>query len=216
MTTGPILTPDTSTPRVVPLWQGHDGPTARMLAQVQRHWAALRHGTEPPARADLRPEALGPALPCACLIDRAHPGKLRFRLAGQHLCRLMGMDVRGMPLRAFFELRDRKALMEKAEQVFVAPATLMLHLVSEARGCAALEGRMLLLPLRGRSGRVDRALGVLTTDGPVGLPPRRFRIRHAALTPLDPCRSPAATGAAGSEAPLVGRPSLTVIAGGKG
>lgn len=215
MTSGSIPTPDTSTSRVVPLWHWQDGPTGAMLARVQHQWAALRHGTAPPARADLRPEALGPALPCAFLIDRARPGKLRFRLAGQHLSRLMGLDVRGMPLRAFFELGDRSALMEKAEQVFEQPAMLRLQLVSDAQGCTVLDGQMLLLPLRGRSGRVDRALGVLATDGPLGLPPRRFRIRRAALSALDPCRDPTPGSPAGA-APRRGRGRvLTVIKGGK-
>lgn len=218
MTTGSIPRRHTATPKVVPLRQGRDATTAPMLAQVQRHWAALRHGAPLPARADLRPDALGPALPCAFLVDRPRPGKLRFRLAGQNVCRLMGMDVRGMPLRAFFEIPDRKRLLEQAEGVFAGPATLMLRLISDAPGCAMLEAQMLLLPLRGRSGVVDCALGVMATDGPIGLPPRRFRIGHAALSPLDQAgtaRAPDGTGETIRGTRFFGRRSLTVIAGGK-
>lgn len=219
MITGSIPTQDATRSTVVPLWQGRDSTMAPMLAQVQRYWTTLRQGARMPARADLRPDALGPALPCAFLVDRLRPEKLRFRLAGQHVCQLMGMDVRGMPLRALFEIPDRKRLMQQAEGVFSAPATLMLRLISDAPGCAMLEGQMLLLPLRGRSGVVDCALGVLATDGPIGLPPRRFRMGRATLSPLDQAgtaRVPSANGDTGRPARSRGGRSLTVIAGGKG
>jgi len=65
---------------------------------------------------------------------------------------------------------------------------------------------------------VDCALGVLATDGPVGLPPRRFRIRHAALSPLalrTTTRPPVETGMAEPATRHTGRPSLMVIAGGR-
>ncbi|PIV76651.1 MAG: hypothetical protein COW55_00870 [Rhodobacteraceae bacterium CG17_big_fil_post_rev_8_21_14_2_50_65_11] len=206
------------TPKVIALWQGQADGINPILARTQRYWSSLRQDAKPPARADLRADGLGDALRHAFLIDRVRPGALRFRLAGQHLSRLMGMDVRGMPLRAFFEIRDRKLLMEKAEQMFEDPATLLLQLVSDAQGRALLQGQMHLLPLRGASGLVDCALGVLATDGPVGLPPRRFRIRHAALSPLalrTTTRPPVETGMAEPATRHTGRPSLMVIAGGR-
>jgi hypothetical protein len=132
----------------------------------------------------------------------------------------MGMDVRGMPLRAFFEIPDRKRLMEKVSQVFSDPAVLDLELVSDAQGRAVLEGRMCLMPLTGPEGQINRALGVLVTDGLVGLPPRRFRIRHLSLARL--AGGPDNTGAIPSQPgqsaeparPFQERPALRLVQGG--
>ncbi|MGI3184018.1 PAS domain-containing protein [Nioella aestuarii] len=145
---------------------------------VVTYWNSLRRDGAVPRRADLDPQALCPVLPNAFLLERTRADMVRFWLAGQHLHHTMGMDVRGMPLRAFFEISDRKRLMQRVSQVFSDPAVLDLELVSDAQGRVVLEGRMCLLPLVGPEGEIDRALGVLATDGLIGLPPRRFRIRH--------------------------------------
>ncbi len=45
---------------------------------------------------------------------------------------------------------------------------------------------MVLMPLRNHDGEISRALGVMVTDGLIGLPPRRFRIRNQSLIPVQP------------------------------
>ena len=200
---------------VVALWQRRDRQMGSIVGTVVNHWTNLRHGDEVPRRADLDPQALASALPNSFLLEQPRPDVVRFRLAGQHLHHTMGMDVRGMPLRAFFEIADRKRLMDMVNRVFTTPAILDLELVSDAQGRATLEGRMCLLPLRGPDDRVNRAIGVLATDGLIGLPPRRFRIRHSHLSVLT----------LGDSAPILkgnvalpgdrARPNLRVLQGGK-
>lgn len=208
----------TDQPRnVVPLWRRKDQQMGSVVRTVLAHWSSLpRDGTVPNrSRLDLR--ALATALPNAFLLERPRPDVVRFRLAGQHLHHTMGMDVRGMPLRAFFEISDRRRLMEKVNQVFCEPAMLDLELVSDAQGRAVLEGRMCLLPLNGPDGEITRALGVLATDGLIGLPPRRFRIRHMSCTRIaEETRhlTQLSTGSEGSRPEHDAHPHLRVIQGG--
>ena len=198
-------------PNVVPMRPRHGCAASYMTDRVLHHWLALCGPGPVPARAALDPRAFGPALPHAFLLERTGAGRVRFRLAGQHLSALMGMDVRGMPLRAFFELPDRQRLMQAVTRVFEEPARLRLDLVSDAQGRAVLTGQMLVLPLLDRAGAITRALGVLASEGPIGLPPRRFRIRHLHLAPLGaPLDRPRPDPAPG------GRASLKVISGGRG
>lgn len=155
-----------------------------ILSQVMRYWDSLRDGDILPARSDLDPRVIQNALGQAFILDRARPGTVRFRVAGHHLNALMGMEVRGMPIRAFFELMERRKLMEHVEACFTAPALLELDLVTEEEGRPPMFGRMLILPMRDHEGGVTKALGCLATDGIVGTPPRRFKLQREQLTPV--------------------------------
>lgn len=206
---------------VVALWQRRDAMINPIVSDFIRYWEGLRQGAAVPRRADVDPRDIRQALSYAFILDHLRPGTVRFRLAGQHLTQLMGMDVRGMPLRSFFELSDRKRLMEHVEMVFEGPCSLDIDLVSDAQGRAPLEGRMTLMPLTDNKGQVSRALGIMVTDGVIGLPPRRFRIRRPALHPIQPGK-PVAPAAGFNEAtppydaPTPRRaPRLTLLEGGK-
>lgn len=156
-----------------------------ILSQVMRYWDSLRDGDILPARSDLDPRVIQNALGQAFILDRARPGTVRFRVAGHHLNALMGMEVRGMPIRAFFELMERRKLMEHVEACFTAPALLELDLVAEDDVGKPLHGRMLILPMRDHEGAVTKALGCLATEGLVGTPPRRFKLLREQLTPVN-------------------------------
>lgn len=208
-----------------------EGPMAQsMVSDVIRYWDGLRHGRDVPARGDLDPRAFQAALSHTFVADRARPGTVRFRLSGRHLTDLMGMEVRGMPVRAFFELSDRKRLMENVESVFCTPAALDVDMISDTQHSQPLAGRMLLLPLRGQDSAINRALGLIVTEGEIGLPPRRFRIRRMALTPLlagqplgGPANAAATPGLAEPAAEFAeprparpaGKPRLRLVEGGR-
>ena len=211
---------------VVALWQRRDAMINPVVSDLIRYWEGLRQGADVPRRADVDPRQIRDALSYSFILDHIRPGTVRFRLAGQHLTELMGMDVRGMPLRSFFELSDRKRLMEHVEMVFEGPCSLDIELVSDAQGRAPLDGRMTLMPLKDSDGRVSRALGIMVTDGVIGLPPRRFRIRRPSLHPIQPGKpvGDAIKAKAGGfgEPPLpydgperAPRPRLTLLDGGK-
>lgn len=154
------------------------------IAQVRGYWEGLRSGNALPLRSAIDPRGIEGALDCAFLLERIAPGIARFRLAGMALADLMGMDVRGMPLSAFVDPAGRERLGGVLEQVFSGPSVLDLSLEAERGiGRPALEGRMLILPVRGDAG-ADLALGCLATDGGTGRSPRRFHISRALLEPL--------------------------------
>lgn len=207
---------------VVALWQRRDAMINPIVSDFIRYWESLRDGASVPRRADVDPRDIKDALSYAFILDHMRPGTVRFRLAGQHLTQLMGMDVRGMPLRSFFELADRKRLMEHVELVFEGPCSLDIDLISDAQGRSPLEGRMTLMPLADNKGRISRALGILVTDGVIGLPPRRFRIRRPSLHPIQPGKPVVqTTGFSESTRPWDGperraKPRLTLLDGGKG
>jgi hypothetical protein len=159
-------------------------PRFAMLAQVRAYWEGLRKGELLPLRSAIDPRGMEGALEQAFLVERIAPGIARFRLAGMQLTDLMGMDVRGMPLSALVDPAGRERLAVLLEQMFNGPAALDLSLEAERGiGRPALEGRILLLPVRGDMG-ADLALGCLATAGLMGRSPRRFHIARALLEPV--------------------------------
>lgn len=179
----------------------------RVFGEILQYWDSLRDGATLPARADLDPRVIQSALSNSFILDRTRPGTIRMRVAGGHMNALMGMEVRGMPIRAFFDLLERRRLMELVETVFTGPALLELDLISENQSGVPLTGKMLILPMRDHAGQVTKALGCLVTTGTIGATPRRFRIRREVLTPIEPTKAtqklmPALSGFAESRAPF--------------
>ena len=206
------------------------GMTNPIVTDVVRYWETLRQGRLLPERADVQPTAIMGALSHAFMLERTHPGAVRLRLAGAHLAEVMGMEVRGMPLRAFFALADRPNLMRQIETMFSAPQALSLEVTAETGGAGQppMAGQMTILPLTDRYGAITRALGVFVTQGRIGLTPRRFQITQTLAAPIVQGRSlsagrpiaPAqglAEPAAPFQAPArtTGTPVLTVIRGGR-
>jgi hypothetical protein len=156
-----------------------------VLHTLETYWSEIRGTRLVPARADVDPRRIEDALEYAFILERIAPGMGRFRLAGMHLNDLMGMEVRGMPLTAFFAPEGRKAVSAALEQVFDTPAIARLTLSGERGvGRPPLDGRLLLLPLQSDFGDVSRALGCLATLGPAGRAPRRFTVTGADVEPL--------------------------------
>ena len=156
-----------------------------MVEEVRAYWEALRSGRPVPLRSEVDPRGIERALENTFVLERIAPGVARFRIAGMHLNDLMGMEVRGMPLTAFFTPAARDALTHTLEAVFSDPQIADLALNGERGiGKPPLEGRMLILPLKSDTGEVNRALGCLCSIGPVGRSPRRFELVEQRLTQI--------------------------------
>lgn len=156
-----------------------------MLAQVEGYWQALREGGDIPRRSQLDPRGIESALEHAFIIERIAPGVARIRLAGRHLNDLMGMEVRGMPMTAFFAPDARKEVSMRLEEMFQTPGILTCGITGERGiGKPVLEGRLLLLPLKSDLGDISRALGCLVTGPDIGRTPRRFDISAPHLRAL--------------------------------
>lgn len=150
------------------------------LKQMEAYWDGLRNGKAVPGRADVNPRGIENILEYAFVLERIAPGVARFRLAGMHLVDLIGMEVKGMPLTAFFTPASRQPVSKLLEDVFQEPEIAELVLTAQSGfGRPELNARMLLLPLKSDLGDVTRALGCLVSDGTIGRAPRRFDLEEA-------------------------------------
>ncbi|MCV2881103.1 PAS domain-containing protein [Actibacterium sp. XHP0104] len=173
-----------NTADVVQLTRFRGNSKHRLLNEVEAYWDGLRQGRPLPDRQQLDPRGLARALPCCFVLERVAPQVMRFRLAGQHLNELAGMEMRGMPFSALFLPEARAQIAPGLERLCDGPQALTLSLRGDGGfGRPGLDGEMVLLPMRGEDGAVNRVLGCLTTEGRIGRQPRRFEI--TALTARD-------------------------------
>ncbi|SLN71537.1 PAS domain-containing protein [Ruegeria meonggei] len=163
--------------KIVGMDRFDSGRSLSPLRQAEAYWTALLTGDGVPMRSQIDPRGLENILEYTFILERIAPGLARFRLAGSHLNNLAGMEVRGMPLTAFFEPDARTEITDVLEQVFTGPSIAELGLISPGNlGRARMQARMILLPLKSDLGDVSRVLGVMVSDGAVGTTPRRFTI----------------------------------------
>ncbi|RWR13265.1 PAS domain-containing protein [Paenirhodobacter populi] len=163
----------------------------RISAEVRAYWEALRAGRLVPDRADVNPRGIDRALEYSFVLERVAPGIGRFRLAGTHLCDVLGMEVRGMPLTAFFVTSSRPQITEATESLFRDPAIIEATLVSEPfQGLPSFSARLLVLPLRSDLGDINRALGCLVAEGDVRRTPTRFEVTTLNMIRVVPPREP--------------------------
>ena len=80
------------------------------LRQAEAYWTALRRGDDVPSRSQIDPRGLENILSNTFILERIAPGIARFRLAGSLVNEMAGMEVRGMPVTAFFTTEARKQL----------------------------------------------------------------------------------------------------------
>lgn len=167
---------------VINMQRFRSGNSLTPIRQAEAYWTALRIGDSIPRRADIDPAGLENLLQYAFVLERIAPGLARFRLAGQHLTRLAGLEVRGIPFTALFTPASRNTASATIETTFDGPAISELTLSSPAQfGCRAIEAHMILLPLKSDEGEVTRALGVLVSDRESGDAPVRFNIAGSAI-----------------------------------
>lgn len=148
------------------------------ISQVDAYWEGLREGRLMPERAEVDPRGLSGALEFAFLLEHVAPGVARLRVAGRHLSDILGMEVRGMPITAFFDPTSRTKLAEVLDNVVRRPQVAELKLKSPAGiGRPPLEAKLYLAPLQGEENGHPRLLGCLQTKGGIGRTPRRFQIQ---------------------------------------
>jgi len=158
----------------------------QVTSELRGYWEGLRAGRGVPLRAAVDPRGIDRALEYAFIVERIAPSIARFRLAGMHLSELMGMEVRGMPITAFFTPKARARVAARLEAVFQGPEVAELALVGEGGfGKPELQARMLILPLKSDLGDVTRALGCLVADGQIGRAPRRFDVVADSVTRIE-------------------------------
>lgn len=161
------------------------GNPFRVLSELRDYWDGLRNGRAIPSRLDINPREIHRSLDYAFVLERIAPGAARFRLAGQHLIDLMGMEVRGMPLCSVINPSSRGRLSDVLESVFKAPQIAELTLSSKGEYARPeLTAKILLLPLKSDLGDVTRAFGCMVTRGDIGVAPRRFTLEDEQISPI--------------------------------
>jgi hypothetical protein len=63
----------------------------------------------------------------------ARPGSVRIRLGGARINALLGMDVRGLPLRALFDLSERARISDRGRGGDRGARPLILDVISPRR-----------------------------------------------------------------------------------
>ena len=161
------------------------GETPKAFTRLRHYWNGLRVNGALPHRTDIAPRDIGDILDSTLLVERIAPGIARVRIAGLRLSDVLGMDLRGMPLSALILPSERAAFATEIETIFARPAQAEFWLRSDwGIGRPVLEARLLLLPVVGDVGRVDRALGYLHLSGTIGRAPRRFDLRGVVASPV--------------------------------
>jgi len=168
---------NTGQDKVISMDSFRSGCSLSPIRQAEAYWTALRRRDDIPNRSQIDPRGLENILSQTFVLERIAPGIARFRLAGQKLNEMAGMEVRGMPLTAFFTPAARKQVSASLEHMFDTPSIVELTLSTVAtRNNPAQEARMLMLPLRSDLGDVSRALGVFVSEGNATKTSQRFDV----------------------------------------
>ncbi len=149
-------------------------------SQVEAYWQSLRGSELVPNRSQIDPRGIEDALQNAFILEAIGGGHARVRIAGTHLCDLLGMEVRGMPISSFFKPSSRDAFARTVKSVLESPSVMRLTLRGESGWAQPpMEAKLIMMPLRSDLGEITRILGCLETLGSIGKTPRRFELLSA-------------------------------------
>ncbi|WP_181164606.1 PAS domain-containing protein [Amaricoccus solimangrovi] len=162
-----------------------------MLTSLHSYWDRLRAGRAAPYRAEIDPREFEAALENMFILERLSPGNLRVRLAGMKLCEMMGMEVRGMEAGFLIGESDRERFERLLDVAMSEPAVIELRLEARMRS-GGFRASMLLMPLRGDLGEINRVLGCLGGEGEHYAPPLSFTIQDVSVSPVETRDQPAA------------------------
>lgn len=148
--------------------------------RLTEYWRAQRQGEAAPRRVDIDPMAFHTLLPQVFIVGRGPQGTFPFRLVGGFVADLHRADLRGRCLLELWRQADRwqlKSALEfargRAEPVVVAADIV-------ADGVPSVGMEVLLAPLGGPDGQIDRFIGLYQPTAPVsrlmGQPARMLAI----------------------------------------
>ncbi|MEO0923899.1 MAG: PAS domain-containing protein, partial [Pseudomonadota bacterium] len=154
------------------------------------YWQNMRRGQDVPLRTEIDPRGFESLLSNSFIAEKVTPGLARMRVAGAELSKLLGMEIRGMPISSLIDADDQTRLSDAIVELFERPAIVQIELISRDRfDTQPLQGTMVILPLRSDLGDISRALGCLVTSGEIGDGPRRFNFAELYISDLEPTGS---------------------------
>ena len=133
--------------------------------QLIDYWRSRRGAEETPSRSAINPADLAQLLPQVFMLGRLAPGQYRIRLGGGFLADLHGRELRHSDFLRLWEPAARTPLQLALEAVRRHPEPLVID--AEARvGEGVMRMEVLVAPLRGPNGQVDRLIGLYQPTTP--------------------------------------------------
>lgn len=156
------------------------------IRALYSYWEQLRAGRPCPERTEVDPRDIPADARHLFILEDLGQGNIRFRLAGTGLLEAFGFDLRGMSARAIMEGRSRESFVALVSETIAEPGVGYARLTAPD-GTQAWE--VVLLPLRGSFGAIDRVIGCLhPVSGRAPQPgqvPLRFTIDSMAIQPVE-------------------------------
>lgn len=135
--------------------------------RLTEYWRAHRVGEAAPRRIDVNPMDFHDILPQVLIVGRSAQGTFPFRLAGGFVADLHRADLRGRCLLDLWRPSDRWQLKSALEFARRRPEPMVVHADILADGVPSVSMEVLLAPLIGQSGEVDRFIGLYQPTAPV-------------------------------------------------
>lgn len=135
--------------------------------RLTEYWRAHRVGEAAPRRADIDPMDFHNILPQVLIVGRSAQGTFPFRLAGGFVADLHRADLRGRCLLELWRPSDRWQLKSALEFARGRPEPVVVNADILAVGVSSVSMEVLLAPLSGPSGEIDRFIGLYQPTSPV-------------------------------------------------
>ena len=156
------------------------------IRALYNYWERLRAGRPCPYRAEVDPKDMDGDARHLFVLEDLGQGNLRFRLAGTALIDAFGYELRGMSARSVMEGQARESFVALIAETLAEPGVDYARLFAPD-GVTVWE--VVLLPLRGNFGQIDRLIGCLhPVSGrtpEVGDVPLRFTIDAMSIRPVN-------------------------------
>jgi hypothetical protein len=137
--------------------------TARMLA----YWETRRNGDDAPLRSAIDPVGFSDIITQAFMIGRERAGTYPFRLAGALLNDLHHAPLTGSDFSLMWAASDRPRLQSAVEAALARRQSMIIQALGRSLTGAQARLEVMLAPLAGPKGQVDRMLGFYQPVSPL-------------------------------------------------
>ncbi len=158
-----------------------------VIMDLLRYWESLRAGRIAPVRSEIDPRMIKSALKHTFILELDPIGGIRFRLAGDKVCAVMGMELRGMPASTLIDIPDRQKFEQTLHSIVRSPEIIEYRLAAGRESRFEGSARMLLLPMQDADGKITRVLGGLSMRTQLFDPPLRFEVVEKMTTRIVAC-----------------------------
>ena len=135
--------------------------------QLIDYWRVVKGPAPVAARSSINPTEFAHLLPQVFMLGRKGPGQYHFRLAGKFIADLHGRDLRDEDFLRLWTGTERNQLQLSLEMARRKPDPIVIAAEARTESGAVLHLEMMLTPLAGPSGEIDRMMGFYQPTSPV-------------------------------------------------